>query len=514
MGAVALAVLLLALWAGNRLAISKRGVPALSGESGALFTGFLQELESPSHPSSLAAAASEFLALDDAGTLLATRLDRGDARERSEAAAVLGFGPAPPEVRQEVLPGLRKAVADDHWRVRANAAVALGKLGEGDQGVHEALLKAHGDGDPRVRAAASFALAEAGGPRSETLAALEAGLSDPIPDVRVVSANAIVQAGDPAGVPALAGAVRDPHPEVRRAAYRSLQLMGAQAAPALPALMDALEVEGVHPGIAREALLVILGAVGTAPPEEELLQAVVERVDILVEGLWESRMTSVSRALAGGLARIVGWLEPEERAALVPAFARVYPRTAIHFREPFLALAGITPPGPFERGTLGRANTTSLLERLEDEDPTVRWAAASGLGERGLTAAIPSLAEALGDADPAVALAAARSLADQGAEALPVVAERLGTGPLHARILAAYAVGRVWEGDRRTRQDADALAARLVAMAEDEGLAFHGRQAAACALTKLTGEVPCNLELLLDLPGRPSPRLTEQRQLP
>ena len=224
-------------------------------------------------------------------------------------------------------------------------------------------------------------------------------------------------------------------------------------------------------------------------------------------------MTSVSRALAGGLALIVGWLEPEGRAALVPAFARVYPRTAIHFREPILALAGITSPGPFERGTLGRANTASLLERLKDEDPTVRWAAASGLGERGLTVAIPSLAEALADADPAVALAAARSLADLGAESLPVVAERLGEGPPQARIMAAYVVGRLWEADRQARQDNDGLTPTLVAMAEDEALGFHERQAAACALTKLTGDIPCNLELLLDLPGRPSPRPSERRQL-
>jgi HEAT repeat protein len=513
-GVVALALVIVALWAGNRLALSKRAVPALSGESGALFDGFLQELESSSHHSSLEAAAADFLAVEDAGRSLATFLDRGDAKERAEAAAVLGLGPAPPEVRREVLPGLGKALQDEHWRVRANAAVALGKLGEGDHVVQQALLTAHEDQDPRVRAAATFALAEAGGPPSETLAAFEAALSDPIPDVRVVAANAIVQAGNPAGVHALAGAVRDPHPEVRRAAYRSLQLTGAQAAPAIPALMDALEVERVHPTIAREALLVILGALGTASPDQELLEAMVERADILVEALGESRMTSVSRALAGGLARIVRWLEPEERGALVPAFARVYPRTTIHFREPFLALAGIASPGPFERGTLGRANTASLLERLEHEDPTVRWAAVSGLGERGLTAAIPSLAEALGDVDPAVALAAARSLAEQGAESLPAVEERLGDGPPQARILAAYVVGRVWEADRQARQGADALSAHLVAMAEDESLAFHGRQAAACALATLTEEVPCNLELLLDLPGRPAPRPSERRQLP
>jgi HEAT repeat protein len=514
MGVVALAVLLLALWAGNRLAIVKGGGPVLRGESGALFAGFLQELESYSHPSSLEAAASEFLAQEDAGELLAALLERGDARNRAEAAAVLGVGPAPPEVRRVVLPGLAKALEDHHWRVRANAAVALGKVAEGDHGAHQALMAAHQDPDPRVRAAATFALAEAGGPRPETLAALEAGLSDPIPDVRVVAANATAQAGDPGGVFALAGAVRDPHPEVRRAAYRSLQLMGAQAASAIPALMDALEMEEAHPGIAREALLVILGTVGPSPPEEELLRALVERIDILVEALGESRMTSVSRALAGGLVRIVGWLEPEERASLVPAFARVYPRTPIHFREPFLALAGITSPGPFEGGTLGRANTTSLLGRLEDEDPTVRWAAASGLGERGLTAAIPPLTEALGDPEPAVALAAARSLAGLGAESLPAVSERLEAGPLQARILAAYVVGRVWEADRQARQGADPLSSRLVAMAEDEGLEFPGRQAAACALAPLTGEIPCNLELLLDLPGRPAPRHAERRELP
>jgi len=88
------------------------------------------------------------------------------------------------------------------------------------------------------------------------------------------------------------------------------------------------------------------------------------------------------------------------------------------------------------------------MEALRDEDATVRAAAADGLGQLGVGAAVPALIRALKDAAPAVRAAAAVALGQlRDPQAVDPLIAALEDAQWEVRTAALEALGRL--GDRR-----------------------------------------------------------------
>lgn len=121
--------------------------------------------------------------------------DLSSARFDVRASAVedlVRHARAAPAVRGRAMPLLIQRLADEHPRVRAAVAIALGDL-EATEGV-AALLVAVEDDDAQVRQMAINALGEIGDARA--LARLRRALKDPRPEVRYQSVIAFARVAD------------------------------------------------------------------------------------------------------------------------------------------------------------------------------------------------------------------------------------------------------------------------------------------------------------------------------
>ncbi|MDE0448252.1 MAG: HEAT repeat domain-containing protein [Spirochaetaceae bacterium] len=135
------------------------------------------------------------------------------------AAHALGAIGAP------AVPALTRALRRPHPHVRANAAYALGEMGQRAAGALEALAEALGDSDEEVRRHLLSAVSLVGHPRERALAVLAGALQrESNSQLRQLAIQGMARLGGPqdAAVPALAAALNDLDPYV--AAYASEQL--------------------------------------------------------------------------------------------------------------------------------------------------------------------------------------------------------------------------------------------------------------------------------------------------
>jgi HEAT repeat protein len=190
-------------------------------------------------------------AADDAERAL---LRIGDA---SISAVIAGLRARNPVIRTDcarVLRGLSHeprcvapllaATRDEEATVRSEAALTLGEFSANDEKIVPALLKLTHDEFAGVRAVSCQSLGKLGRNSPPILEALRAGMRDEIPLVRVEAAKSFWSiTGDSGAVmPVLIGVL--PTPEGWQAAY-ALGNMGPEAAPAVPALIEALKREKV-----------------------------------------------------------------------------------------------------------------------------------------------------------------------------------------------------------------------------------------------------------------------------
>lgn len=487
------------------------------GETGDLFRAFLK-FQRDGSTYNVQSAASQLLQRDDLVPILERLLDEGDREARADAASVLAWVSDPmvlswiskPEARQKILkkefPSRLAALGDDpYWRIRANAALALGKLGAGDGDPARTLEKLTEDGDPRVRAAATFALAEA---RVEgAVPRIEAGLTDMIPDVRIVAASALGILKSAEASKPLLQAMYDPHPMVRSAAYSALQDMGAAAAGAVPDLIDAASRDFRQGRVALEALVKIIGEMEPPPSDPELMRALGKRAGSLAGHLRDTRRGLLSRGLSESLVRITGWLGPEERKRFIDDLELLDTRKDPNFRNLHFVLAGMSQPETLRRGLLSERNEKELLERLAHENSTVRRAAAIALAEGRPDAAIPALLRALTDSDPFVGLAATRTCASFGTQGSDGLLAHLDNPDPMVQVLACYGLARIWAGERHPRMDQPGID-KLRALINDFEQPFRVGQAAWCALNSILREsLPlCDPDVfLVGLPRRTAP---------
>ncbi len=152
---------------------------------------------------------------------------------RSDAADAIGLLG---EDASDAISALSQALHDDYEPVRLNAAYALGAIGEKAVPVLiENLVSENG----QARRKAAYGLAAVGAPAVPALIEVLAHEND---DVRVEATYALAQIGNDANpaVPALRARAKDSKVEVRRYIPEAFGSLCANAAPAVPTLIDML----------------------------------------------------------------------------------------------------------------------------------------------------------------------------------------------------------------------------------------------------------------------------------
>jgi len=258
--------------------------------------------------------------------LLCGALGSAEPAIRSRAARALGrIGNGGAAVVQ----GLTAALRDQQASVRFAAVSALGELTPPAAAAVPEIVAILGDKEPLLRRAAAEALAGIGPAAEAAAPALVAALRDPEADVRMHAAQALGRIGGPgqaaaralagvlanreedvsvqmfaaealgligpAGVPALRSGLRHGQPVVREMSARALGGMGAEAEPAVSALIQALSDEDEWVAKAAVEALGKLG--GVAAAAEPYLLSLSQGND---EELRQAAAAALSAIQAGG----------------------------------------------------------------------------------------------------------------------------------------------------------------------------------------------------------------------
>ena len=278
----------------------------------------------------------------------------------------------------------------------------------------------------------------------------------------------------PAGAPdagVLAEELASPDLERRRKAVYALWNLGKESRPAIPALARALRDDDEYVRTTADKVLATFGMT-KAPGALEVA------VPQLAEALSDERV-EVRRLAAGALWRM-GWLsQPPPHPSLSPALVRALDdldplvralaaavvaniATAVPDTIPALRRRATDVDKDVRAGVLralaagpGHSDALDLfIAATKDPEPTVREAAAAGLGVWGpkARAAVPALTAALDDGDARVRQAAVGAFfelsgAAPAPEAVPKLLPFLGMPEPAVRMAAAAALGAI--GDPR-----------------------------------------------------------------
>jgi HEAT repeat protein len=300
--------------------------------------------------------------------------------------------------REALLPLLLQELASSVPSRRARAAELLAEAGadEAVPALYELLRR---ERDLSVRCQALRALhhlagtAEAiEGPSAEELAAwkdeLLAGLVEQLqsiaPAQRWSAAEGLGRLGDPRAVPALVGALRDPHAFVR---WTAIQALGEIGAPETVALLLPL-LEEPDPLIRRSAVDA-LGRFDT-PESREALRRALRDPD-----------PTVRRNAIDAVARL------QDTAAVDALVLALDPRNGLWLRYSAAEALGVVG---------NHRAVAPLIEAAQDPQVLIRRVAVRSLGLLHDSRAIPTLVRALRDPDPQVRLHAAEGLGRIGHE--------------------------------------------------------------------------------------------------
>jgi HEAT repeat protein len=351
----------------------------------------------------------------DAVVPLAELLNDQSPVLRALAARALGDIGAP---AKSVVPQLTSLLKDPDNAVRRQAVHALIAIRPGSNVILPLFIKLMEDSDPGVQMRVLNAVTDAGPAAVPGL--IEALKNDKTAYWACVVLREIGPAAKDAA-PALAEKLKDPEPEIRREAVLALGAIGEAAIPALPQIAAALSDE-----YARTAATFVMGELGKIPSDAEpTVRANTKNDDKL-------------------LATVSLW-----------ALARVHP----------------------EDKQLRRQATEQLVERLKDQDPFVRVAAARALAalHPAPEITIPIFEKALKDADTTTIHHALDAMASLGPQAVPRLVDIMKKHKeLRARM--AYTLGQIGPG-------AAAATEALAGLVADED--FNVSTEAALALAKI-----------------------------
>ncbi len=303
------------------------------------------------------------------------------AKARAHAACALGKigSPAKPAV-----PALAELLKDPDETVRRQVVRAVMHIRPGPQVAIPLCVKLLEDSDPGIRVRVLSALADAG---SQAVPGLIEALKN---DQAAYWACLVLRDMGPVAkdaVPAITERISDSRPEVRREAILALAAMGDAAAPAVGQIAAALSDQ-----LTAAAATYALGRIGQIPADAEAI------IRANVNG--DDKMLSVNSL----------W-----------AVARVHP----------------------EDKQIRRAATARLIERLKDEDPLVRVAAAHALAALPPAPEItgPIWEKALQDADETTVRNALDALAALGPAAVPRLVDALKHEKFRGHVV--YILGQI-----------------------------------------------------------------------
>lgn len=356
----------------------------------------------------------------DAVPLLVKNLGDGRDPVREETVTALGL------IGAEAGPALVTALSDADARRRGGAALALAQISPPFLPAMESVEKAlSGEKDAVVRAALLTAVPKLGGSPERSLSALIPSVLGEDEAVRHAALNALLlnRSLRKVAVPKLAAALKDPNPAVREKAARALGRFGADAVPALPALIEATRVSGGAPAFAdalaqmgSPVLPMLLKTLETGKPEESawVLRALrgfgAPAVPILSEAL-KSEKPSVRAAAASAL----GAMGRDAADAVNPLF--VLAEDSNHEVQAAALRALVA-----QRADSGRLKPL-LQSALTSKDADVRKAAAAGTAALGGAAqlGVQALVDLLADDDAAGRIAAVQALGQLGEQAAPAM---------------------------------------------------------------------------------------------
>jgi HEAT repeat protein len=360
-------------------------------------------------------AGQSALAADPSVKDLSAQLKSSD--EAAKLKAIDELGSQGGKAAEAVAP-LTELLKDKSAAVRAHAARSLGEIGAPSKSAAAELASLLQDPDETVRRQTVQALRAIRPGPQVMLPLLTKLLEDSDPGVQMRILNAIAEAG-PAAVPGLIEALKND-----KTAYWAcivLRDIGPAAKDAAPALAEKLK--DPRPEIRREAALA-LGAMN---------EAAIPVLPQIAAALDDKDARTAATFIMGRLGKI-------------PAGAEAKIRANAASDDKFLStislwtLARVHP----EDKELRRQATEQIFERLQDQDPFVRVAAARALAALppAPEITIPIFEKMLKNADSATIQHAMDALASLGAPAVPKLVEIMKQHK-DLRIQVAYILGQI-----------------------------------------------------------------------
>jgi HEAT repeat protein len=377
-------------------------------------------------------------------------LDDQDALVRLEACALASRLAADETTRSSVAAALARRLDDRRKGVRAEAAAALGVLGDA-RSIAALEAAARSDPAPRVRATAVRALGRIGGPVC-ALAARDLLEGDDDDRVREAAAVSLAWMAPAFAADAVEKALRDMSGRVRVAAAASLGQLGTPAAASALGRALALNDSDVQVAAVRA-----LRRADTAESRAVVRRALGHQSSAVRREAAHALGHLYDTEAFAALERLVGDSEPSVRAAAVDAVGRFAdPRCADAIR------VGLTDRSPEVRTraaeAAGRCGEAGSLQHLAGLARAVfseaeRTAAIAAIGFIGDARAEKLLAMLLNDKSEQVRRAAASALAHLGLGGDAVLAHSGAfTGDARVDFLGALALLRV-ERARKTFEE-------------------------------------------------------------
>jgi HEAT repeat protein len=332
-------------------------------------------------------------------------------------------------VGKPAVEGLRGLLAEKKDSVRAEAIMALGRIGPDAGAAVVDLLPLLGDKSERIRREASLALGKIGKP---AVGPLIESASDKDTSIRALAIEALgqVPAAEDAARQAVLVATHDSSPEVRSAATRSLAKFGMADEIVMPIIKENLRDEDEHVRLATVDLLVRRPA---------LLPSLMADLELL--------LTAKNPGVSRHAALLLRKMGPDS----VPVLLGALNRDESRIEQIAEAL-----------GQIGRPAVGPLVKAIRAPESRVRRGAALALGQVRPIApgVVQLLTPGLDSDDPGVKaafLAAIGSLGSGAAEAVPAVRTKLKDGSREIRLQAISILARSAPRDEKLVDDLGGL---------------------------------------------------------
>lgn len=344
-------------------------------------------------------SASALAAIGEPAVPELTKMVEKDSPVKLLAIKVLGEIGAS---AKDAIPALAKLIISTDPEVSQAAITTLGDIGPEALKVEPELLTLLQTGKDRSRNAAAYALSKMGSKKAIPLFQKYAASDKEDERFRLVCAWALLRenptdaATVTAALPGLIDVLADENPLVRREAANAISLAGPLGAPAVPALLKALNAEK-DPRVAAEFISALAEIGPASAPAVPVLQTRLDSDDPELRMLATYALAKIGPKALG----VVPYLEKELATS-----------TGIEHTVTLWALTKIDPTP--ERALLAAPGMLTVI--IEHPSPNARLEAAISLGELGVdTPEIRSALEmATKDEDPRVRVAAAAALKKLG----------------------------------------------------------------------------------------------------